>query len=163
MKPVCYFLIGLPASGKSSYIENVMLAEHHNYFPHTKPVILSTDNYIEAKCKLAGETYSEGFSKYYAEAERNMYDELQYAIIDKRDIIWDQTNLNVNARRKKLALLKDYEIHAVVVPLPEEDEWLRRLSSRPGKVIPVHALLGMKKNYQHPTKEEGFDFIMVAL
>lgn len=160
LKPVCHFLIGLPGAGKSTYVKS-FLEVYPFYYPDTKlPVVLSTDDYIDTKAQLIGKTYSECFRDFYADAERYMYDQLQEAMIDGRSIVWDQTNLTVNARRKKIALLKDYNIVAVYIREPLMLEWMHRLNSRPGKIIPMNVLMGMQKSLEVPTKEEGFDTIL---
>ena len=79
-----------------------------------------------------------------------------------RDIIWDQTSTTVISRQRKFNMLPDYYAIAVVFRCPAADELVRRLSSRPGKVIPVDVLHSMIKNFEIPTEEEGFKEIWYA-
>ena len=56
-------------------------------------------------------------------------------------------------------MLPDYEHIAVVFKTPEHKELMRRLMSRPGKVIPEDVVFDMIDNFEMPTKEEGFEEI----
>jgi predicted kinase len=75
------------------------------------------------------------------------------------DIIWDQTSTTIASRKKKFDMLPDYYKIAVVFPVPESEEHKRRLTSRPGKVIPQRVIIQMLGDYQPPTLKEGFDEI----
>lgn len=150
--PILYVLVGVPGAGKSTYIKN-----------HLKGVILSTDDYIEKIASETGKTYNEVFSKEtMREAISELNSNLSKAIFNKENIIWDQTNLSVKKRASILAEFKgtDYEKIAVVFPTPNEEEWKRRLNSRPGKTIPIHVLNSMAKSLEYPTIAEGFDRVV---
>jgi predicted kinase len=143
-------LVGLPASGKSTYV-----AEFLTYNPDW--VHISTDLWIEEMCTEKGLTYSEGFAKFAGPAEKKMYASLVQAIKDGRNIIWDQTNLTITARKKKLTRLPiTYEKKCIYFVLPDKKEWEKRLASRPGKVIDQKILHGMRKMFQMPSMAEGF-------
>jgi len=72
------------------------------------------------------------------------------------DIVWDQTSTTVSSRRKKFNMLPDYEHIAVVFRTPDKQEHVRRLDSRPGKVIPDEIIQDMIDRFEMPTLEEGF-------
>jgi hypothetical protein len=74
----------------------------------------------------------------------------------KQDIIWDQTSTTVLSRAKKFRMLPEYDHIAVVMKTPDEIELARRLSSRPGKIIPEEVVLSMINNFEMPTLDEGF-------
>jgi tRNA uridine 5-carbamoylmethylation protein Kti12 len=57
-------------------------------------------------------------------------------------------------------MLPNYQAIAVVMPTIEHSELYRRLTSRPGKIIPNAVVQQMQDQYQKPTKEEGFDTII---
>lgn len=146
-------LIGVPGSGKTTWIRS----RQHD------AVVLSTDDKIEAEAARVGKTYSEVFQDTIKHATSQMGDDLIRAVRAKRDIIWDQTNLTRKSRASKLAMVPDdYEKVAVFFPTPGNDELKRRLSSRPGKTIPPHIVLGMVSQLQEPTEAEGFDRIVHA-
>jgi len=144
-------MIGVPGSGKTTWIKN----NKHN------AVVLSTDDYIERVAEKQGKTYSEVFKDAIGPATDQMEKDLIQAIRNERDIIWDQTNLTVKARKGKLSRMpKNYRKVAVYFSVPQD---LRdRLASRPGKVIPEPVIISMINQLQPPTKEEGFDEILAV-
>ena len=149
--PNLYMLVGVPGSGKSTWIKN----NKHD------AVVLSTDNYIERYAMKTGKTYNDMFKELIDVATNEMGRDLEYAVKNNRDIIWDQTNLTVKSRKGKLNKIpKDYKKVAVYFSVPKD---LRdRLASRPGKTIPEPVIISMINQLQPPTKEEGFDEIVAV-
>lgn len=151
--PTAYMLVGVPGSGKSTWVAN-------QNFDMGNTVILSTDNYIEREAKGYGSTYSEMFDRLIPLANKEMEDHLKYALDGCHDIVWDQTNTTAKLRRQKLSKLRGYKKVAVVFPTPDIEEHQRRLDSRPDKVIPFEVIMRMKRDLQVPTVEEGFDEVI---
>lgn len=106
-------------------------------------------------------TYNEMFNDItYSFAEKTMLHIAKHHISLKNSIIWDQTNLTAKTRKRKLEMFgPEYRKIAVVFPIPEDHE--KRLSNRAGKFIPPQVIEGMKKSYQAPARDEGFDDILV--
>lgn len=154
-KPAVWILVGVPGSGKSTFVAS-QVADGDD-----KIYIASTDNYIEDKAKFYNTTYDSLFQTEIKNAEKRMLDGVRNATALNYDIIWDQTNLNRKSRARKLAMIPDnYEKIAVVFSTPEEEELKRRLASRPGKNIPWGVMDTMIKTMNYPTLDEGFDHIM---
>lgn len=152
--PTLYMLIGVPGSGKSTWLAN-------QAFDWNRTRIISTDNIIERRAQEQGKTYSEVFRDEIKSATAQMNAELRQAIKDGADIVWDQTNLTRKARAGKLFSIPDgYRKVAVFFATPDEAELKRRLASRPGKTIPANVILGMKSQLEPPTESEGFDDII---
>lgn len=149
-----YVLVGVPGSGKSTWIKN------QDWVGDT-PVV-STDFFVEEYAKMQGKTYSEVFQEYMPIAVRLMANQVHIARANRKDIIWDQTSTTVETRAKKIRMLPDYYKIAVVFKVPEPDELVRRLTSRPGKNIPAEVMESMIKNFEIPTEDEGFDEIWRA-
>lgn len=153
MTKKAYILIGVPGSGKSTWVK-----QNHN---QENTVILSTDNFIQDYADLSGKTYSEVFPDKIKWAQIEMKKDLKYAIENNLDVIHDQTNLTRKSRRMVMQdLIKaKYDITAVIFPIPLDLDV--RLKSRPGKNIPDHVIQMMIKNFKdrdnYPTYEEGFD------
>ncbi len=155
-QPTCYVLVGLPAAGKSTWIAT-------QPFDWNRTVVASTDNYIERVATAQGKTYSDVFKDEFSAAASNMNATVLDAVKNKLDIVWDQTNTTVASRKKKLKMLPPgYRKIAVVFKTPDKDEHVRRLASRPGKVIPDTAIKQMAAQFEQPTREEGFDEIWDA-
>ena len=150
----CYQLIGVPASGKSTWVKLQDWAKDC--------VVVSTDEFVEDYAKEVGSTYSEVFDAYMPTAVKLMADKVVRAREQGKDIIWDQTSTTEGARRKKFNMLPDYEHIAVVFKTPEMDELKRRLASRPGKNIPSQVMVQMIRGLVMPTLDEGFTEIRVV-
>lgn len=150
--PKCYQLIGVPGSGKSTWIKNQTWALG-------LPVV-STDNFVEAHAYKEGKTYNEVFKDYMPIAVRLMANQALICQANNLDLIWDQTSTTVNSRRKKFNTLPGYEHIAVVFKTPEPDELKRRLASRPGKNIPDNVMRSMIDGFEMPTLDEGFTEII---
>ena len=152
--PRCYQLVGVPASGKSTWIKNQDWADDC--------VVVSTDEFVEAHAESVGSTYSEVFNEYMPTAIKLMADKVVEAREAGKDIIWDQTSTTEGARRRKFAMLPDYEHIAIVFKTPETAELKRRLESRPGKNIPPQVMVQMIMGFSMPTEGEGFKEIWYA-
>lgn len=150
----CYQLIGVPGSGKSTWIKNQDWAKD-------LPVV-STDNFVEAYAKEQGKTYSEVFDDYMPIAVKLMANQALVCQANGLDVIWDQTSTSVAARKRKFNTLPKYEHIAIVFKTPEPEELARRLASRPGKNIPDYVMRSMIDGFVMPTEEEGFTEIWHA-
>ena len=148
-----YMLIGVPGSGKSTWIGEQYWA--------SDCVLVSTDKLIDLEASRQGKTYNDVFKDYISEATRLMNEDIQAAVEAGRDIIWDQTNTSRKSRKTKLAQVPGYHKIAIVFDTPDEDEWQRRLDSRPGKSIPRAVLKAMADGLQLPSEDE-FDEIWKA-
>lgn len=152
--PKCYQLIGVPGSGKSTWVSSQDWASDCN--------IISTDYWVEEEAKRLGKTYSEIFTDYMPKAVDLMVANVVSAREMGNDIIWDQTSTTIKSRARKFNMLPNYYHIAVVFRTPEHTELIRRLMSRPGKEIPDHVIASMISSWEEPTEEEGFREIWIA-
>ncbi len=152
--PKCYQLVGIPGSGKSTWVANQDWT--------TECVIVSTDEFVEAEAKAQGKTYSEVFADYMPDAIALMMGKVNAARKEGKDIIWDQTSTTEASRRRKFNSLPDYYHIAVVFKPPPMEELIRRLDSRPGKTIPPDVIRNMLDNFDMPDESEGFKEIWFA-
>ncbi len=153
MKLKCIHLVGVPGSGKSTWIKTQTMLKDFT--------VVSTDKFVEEYAISQGKTYSEVFDDYMKIAVRLMANHALCAQANKLNIIWDQTSTSVGARAKKFNMLPNYEHIAVVFPTPDKDELARRLASRPGKNIPDHVMRSMIDGFVMPTLDEGYTEIVV--
>lgn len=144
----CYQLIGVPGSGKSTWVANQDWAKD---LP-----IVSTDNFVEAYAKEQGKTYNEVFKDYMPVAVKLMANQALICAANGLDVIWDQTSTTVASRKRKFNTLTKYDHIAVVFRTPDAEELARRLASRPGKNIPDHVMNSMIAGFEMPSEEEGF-------
>lgn len=152
--PTLTVLVGLPGSGKSTSIPKDF-----------DGFIYSTDNYIEQCAKMNGWTYNEAFQEFIEPATKHMNEQLEIAIRQKADILWDQTNMSKKKRRSILVRFpSSYYKKCICRVLLDSQDWNelhRRILSREGKVIPRHIIESMAESYVVPTIDEGFDEIQL--
>ena len=95
MTKTLHMLIGLPGSGKTYWVAN------RGFYFNT--VVVSTDDIIETIGRQVGMTYNEMFNDItYSFAEKMMMHIAKFNINLGKNIIWDQTNLTVKTRKRKL-------------------------------------------------------------
>jgi predicted kinase len=152
--PELVMLVGIPCSGKSTYVNKL-----RDYEYWKDAVVLSTDNYIEEQAKRLGMTYNEVFQDCIDEATRQLEMSFVRAKEDGKRIIWDQTNLSIKARKKKLTKVPSIYKRTVVWFQVDLEEALKRNETREGKFIPESILKRMYHQFEVPTLEEGFDFV----
>ena len=146
--PKCYQLIGVPAAGKSTWINSQNWIGGMEY--------VSTDHHVHAYAKEQGKTYEEVFKDYMPTAVELMAQEVVAARTAGRDVLWDQTSTTVKSRARKFNMLPDYWHIAVVFRIPSIAVLKERLASRVGQPIPWEVVQGMIDNWEEPTEEEGF-------
>lgn len=153
-----YMLVGLPGSGKSYEAEIIAESLMGN---DDLPVYVSTDAVIEIIATAKQKTYNEVFKDTIKYAEEVVDKQVADAFEAGRNVIWDQTNLSVKTRARKLRKVPaGYYKVAVVVLCLDEVEHYRRLQNRPGKIIPDKVIKTMKNSFVFPTYDEGFDHIV---
>ena len=152
--PELVMLCGIPCSGKSTYVNKLRAYEYWK-----DAVVLSTDNYIEEQAKRLGMTYNEVFQDCIDEATRQLEMSFVRAKEEGKRIIWDQTNLSIKTRKKKLTKVPSIYKRTVVWFQVDLEEALKRNETREGKFIPESILKRMYHQFEVPTLEEGFDFV----
>lgn len=149
----CVMLVGIPCSGKSTYVNRLKKIPFWE-----NAVVLSTDNYIEKVAQEHNTTYSEIFEDCIDEATRQLELSLIEAKDKGRNIIYDQTNLSIKTRKKKLSKLPSLYARGVIYFEISLEEALERNKHREGKFIPESILKRMYHQLEVPTLEEGFDY-----
>lgn len=144
-------MVGVPGSGKSTWIKN------QNWMLGLN--VVSTDAFVEDYARSQGKTYSEVFDEYMPTAVQKMAEHVVFCREHNLDIVWDQTSTSIATRAKKIRMLPNYYKIAVVFRKPDDEELKRRLASRPGKEVPWAVIEQMWGSWEEPTHEEGFDEI----
>lgn len=157
IKPIAYMLIGVPGSGKSTWAEQYLARDFK---------LVSSDEYIEKAAAAMGKTYGDVFKQSIDAATKWMNDSIRTYTEACQNIVWDQTNLTMKARRPKIDKLiaAGYDVIAVTFEVPDADlEHRRHLRERAtGKAIPPSILESMGKTYVRPTRLEGFSKVILV-
>ncbi|KAL3519639.1 hypothetical protein ACH5RR_017788 [Cinchona calisaya] len=147
-------MIGLPASGKSTWAENLIKAH-----PEKRYILLGTNLALD-QMKVPGllrkHNYGERFDCLMERATGIFNTLLSRASKLPRNFIIDQTNVYKNARKRKLKPFASYRKIAVVVfPKPEElkDRADKRFKEM-GKEVPAEAVNEMLANYTLPMSKD---------
>lgn len=153
-KPIAFILVGLPGSGKSTWSQILLNSGQFD--------LISTDYFIDRYANSIGKTYTDVFVSYYKEAEKINNDYLNQVIECNRNLIWDQTNTTVKARKSKINKLENYIKIAVVFTISEkvQAERIANRKAETGKDIPANVLNSMRNGFEMPTIEEGFNQII---
>jgi tRNA uridine 5-carbamoylmethylation protein Kti12 len=156
MNPKVIVLIGVPCSGKSTFLSNGGNNDIDLNDFDTR--ILSSDNYIETVAARASKTYSEVFEDAIETAEKLFWNDLDQAVAGRYTIVVDRTNLTKKARKRLLDKIpSDYEKIAIWFETPPKHTLGERNVSRPGKKIPPYVLESMMKRLEPPAVAEGWD------
>ena len=163
--PNLIVMIGPPGCGKSTYIKKNLSKPKDDY------VVVSSDNIVMEMAKEFGiDDYSLAFIRFIGPASSRMLEVAEKYLLERRNIIWDQTNISVKSRKKIFSLLKkhkieDYNIKAISFEITEE-EHNKRLEMRkiedPSKQIPQHVIESMRASYDKPSVKEGFHELLFS-
>lgn len=140
-------MCGMPGSGKSTYAEK--LSKKENAW------IASTD-YIR-KQLYGDETRNDEPKKIFG----RLFYRIGMALDKKKSIIVDATNVTIRDRKKFLQMFKGrYDRSVCVYVATDADECKRRNAGRE-RVVPDSAIDKFLEKLEVPSKEEGFDEILV--
>ena len=159
-RPECIILVGVPNSGKSSYI-----------FDKKYKKLSRDDILVEyGKDKYNIEKYSDIWKKLtdddQKEIDKLLQNKYKEYVKNKENFIVDMTNLSIKSRRKWMHNLKNaYNIKTKVLLTDKKLIKKRNLerSKNEGKEIPYEVLINMAKNLELPLYKEGFCEINIVL
>ena len=172
-------MVGLPMSGKSFVLSKtnwtlqVLLAKM-NVKNDKEMITLSSDDIVNVVSDSLHITYNEAWeiihphlSDAFEYHVKDFFEKSTLALEENGEtvydvVFWDQPNLSKKSRMKKLSMIPNgWKKIALVFPEPLKEELIIRKEKRKleGKEIPDKIYKNMKKSYNKPTLEEGFDFI----
>jgi predicted kinase len=152
-KPWIEVLVGVPGSGKSTYLEN------RCYTPESAPIIISRDNTLmryAAHHNIEG-NYSEVWEQLTDDdqkaIDRHLEDDFKRAFNNKENMVIDMTNMSNKSQRKWTNKVgKGYRAKAVVFATPynEVQRRLKKREKETGKAIPDFVIDNMMKSFMVP-------------
>lgn len=148
--PILVLMVGLPASGKSTLA--VKLASLYN------AVIHSSDNIRE---ELSGDINNQDINnKVFDLLHKRIKDDLKSG----KNVIWDSTNISSKRRVVFLKELNQQKIKCnktcMLMATPYE-QCLNNNQQRE-RIIPEEVITRMYKNFEIPSKYEGFDEVHIV-
>ena len=156
--PLLVMLVGLPGSGKSTAAGRLASTIRNQGRPCE---IVGTDAYLEAKAARQGLPYVTVFAEQFDIADTVMWGQAREAVRNRISVIWDQTNLTVSARRRRLRLFpEDYLRIAAVMPTAADEAWQRNLARGPERAVPEDAFHRMRAEFCRPSRKEGFQMFL---
>jgi predicted kinase len=148
-KPICFVMVGIPGSGKSTAISKITKA-----FPNT--TVVCPDEYR----KQLGGSYSnfDNDSKIWSDICPT---NINKALSSNNNVVFDATNVAVKRRKSILNWIKhDCFKVAVVLPLNVDVALKQNKQRDPDKVVPDSVIHRMASQFVAPSKSEGFDEIL---
>lgn len=150
MEKILYVLIGLPCSGKSTYIKQ--------HFSDNNHVIVSFDAVVEDWAQKEGKTYDQVWGRNFSLVKKICKEKYEKAIKEGKNIVIDNTNLKPKARAlyppppgyKKIGIVFTTDTNTL-------QKRLIMRSKEQGKTIPSNVIEQMKNNFSYPSKSEGFE------
>lgn len=144
--PKIYVMMGLPASGKSTHA-NKLCEGNKNI------VIHSSD-------KLRKELYGdENSQEHNAELFVELHRRIKKDLLNKKNVIYDATNISKKRRIAFLSELKNVKCEKICVCLMTPYETCLRLNYMRDRVVPEEVIKRMYMNWCPPALNEGFDDI----
>lgn len=136
-QPLCVFMVGIPYSGKSTFIAK------HKWLAQMPKVSLDKN-----VLRLAKGDYSK-WAEVVDEANWQTLIYQNWLMTEKASFVIDKTNVSSAERVKLILQLKEagYKVVAIVLEPPDEDELQKRIRSRPDKKIPMDVIESMRKNF----------------
>lgn len=159
--PQVIMLVGLPGTGKSTWIQEFLKSADRPY------TVLSADAITTQWAKEVGIDYTEAFKRYPEDVvKREIYRRLDQALRANMSIIWDQTNLSKENRSTKLGRLPGFYRRTAVVFTVDPEEQTRRLNAperiAANKVIPEEVMTRMRSEFEMPDLAEFDEVIHVS-
>jgi len=153
-RPFVILLVGVPMSGKTTWIRN----------NHPTTRVVSRDELVMEV--YGSDNYNEAFKEVdQKEVDRLLDLRLKEVNTNKENVIVDMTNMVVSRRTKTLRYFSDdYFKEVIVFPVLDTEEYDRRNKERnvnENKWIPPFVISSMLNSYQEPTLDEGFDKITI--
>ena len=140
MMNTLYTMVGLPASGKSTYTE-----------AHKECVVVSTDA-IREELLGSAENQERG-AEVFAEAHRRV----AQALAEGHDVIIDATNVTRKARKQWTA----HKARHVAVYVATDKEECKRRNAQRQRHVPTDVIDRMSQRLTIPTEDEGFEEIII--
>ena len=141
-----YVLVGLPASGKSTYAREVLSKEAIIYSSDAIRKELFGNEACQANHKLV-------FSTLYTRAKQSL--------ADGKNIVIDATSINKFERERVLSNFKDVNAYRVAIYFDTPVELCYQRDEKRSRTVGREVIDKYVERFEYPSMEEGFDEIMI--
>lgn len=146
VKPVFLMVVGLPGSGKSTYIEKY----YSNYHVHSSDAIRE---------ELSGDVNNQDINKQvFSTLHKRVKDDL----VAGHNVVYDATNISWKRRKAFLQELKNINCHKECILMATPFELCVQRNNERDRVVPYFVIERMYKNFDIPWYNEGWDSIVIA-
>ena len=146
VKPIFLMLVGLPGSGKSTYIEKY----YSNYHVHSSDAIRE---------ELSGDANNQNINQQvFSTLHRRVKEDLAAGY----NVVYDATNISWKRRKAFLQELKNINCHKECVLMATPFELCVQRNNERDRVVPYFVIERMYKSFDIPWYNEGWDSIVIA-
>lgn len=146
VKPVFLMVVGLPGSGKSTYIEKY----YSNYHVHSSDAIRE---------ELSGDVNNQDINK---QVFSTLHKRVKEDLVAGYNVVYDATNISWKRRKAFLQELKNINCHKECVLMATPFELCVQRNNERDRVVPYFVIERMYKNFDIPWYNEGWDSIVIA-
>lgn len=146
VKPVFLMVVGLPGSGKSTYIEKY----YSNYRVHSSDAIRE---------ELSGDVNNQDINK---QVFNTLHKRVKDDLVAGHNVVYDATNISWKRRKAFLQELKNINCHKECVLMATPFELCVQRNNERDRVVPYFVIERMYKNFDIPWYNEGWDSIVIA-
>ena len=146
VKPVFLMVVGLPGSGKSTYIEKY----YSNYHVHSSDAIRE---------ELSGDVNNQDINK---QVFSTLHKRVKEDLVAGYSVVYDATNISWKRRKAFLQELKNINCHKECVLMATPFELCVQRNNERDRVVPYFVIERMYKNFDIPWYNEGWDSIVIA-
>ena len=146
VKPVFLMVVGLPGSGKSTYIE-----KYYSYYH-----VHSSDAIRE---ELSGDVNNQDINK---QVFSTLHKRVKEDLVAGYNVVYDATNISWKRRKAFLQELKNINCHKECVLMATPFELCVQRNNERDRVVPYFVIERMYKNFDIPWYNEGWDSIVIA-
>ena len=148
MKPTLFYLVGLPASGKS--VEANLISQQYNANIHSSDKIreeLFTDENNQDNNELVFKT---------------MLERTKSDLLKNNNVIYDATNINYKRRKAFVESLNKIDCYKICILMATPYDDCIKYNQERERQVPKYVIDKMYKNFYIPQKYEGWDEIQTV-